>query len=218
MRYSNQVKLEEYRALLEEHRKNRGYIFGSPIIALGVTAAAMQFYSKGKEGQFILAVAIFIICYSLWFLGNRLRSDARIVSYIQLVHEGEFISKWVGWETLLRQYRIWIYTHEKKGDLEELRSKKIVEEAIPRALLFYPAIWTLYTVLVIAACVLTIIKSFPLTLDETVVGFVTAIVATVLFLYYSLGSLHPKRLNSVYELERATWICILEKGTGMVEK
>lgn len=98
MHDNEQLKLEEYRSLQEEHRKNRGYIFGSPVLVLGIVAAGIEYSTKtGLENPLISAILIFIICYSIWFLGNRLQSDARIVSYIHLVHEGEYQSNWMGW-------------------------------------------------------------------------------------------------------------------------
>jgi hypothetical protein len=209
MTHTDQVKLEEYRALLEEHRRNRGYIFGSPVVVLSIVAAVIEYANKAREDQFILSVSIFIITFSLWFLGNRLRSDARIVSYIQLVHEGEYISRWIGWESILRQYRIWMETH--KEDLEKLQDNKKDPKAIPCALMFYPAILSLYSVLVLSTVTLIIIKSIPISFDKTIIGFIFAIASALLFLYYALGPMRPRRLNAVYEVERANWLCIFEE-------
>ena len=38
------IRLEEYRSLLEEHRKNRSYIFERPILILGMLTVAMLYF------------------------------------------------------------------------------------------------------------------------------------------------------------------------------
>lgn len=147
------IRLEEYRSLLEEHRKNRSYIFERPILILGIVAVAMQYFYESTIGQIVLACLIFILCFNLWFIGNRIRSDARIVAYIQLVHEGELRAEWLGWENTLRLYRTWMMRHNKTGDLETLRSKKLNPEAVPDRIVFYPAIWLLHFVLILSIVV-----------------------------------------------------------------
>lgn len=142
------IRLEEYSSLLEEHRKNRGYIFERPIIILGIIAVASQYFFESIIGHFVAAILIFVLCFNLWFIGHRIRSDARIVAYIQLVHEGELRSKYFGWENALRQYRIWIKNHKSNGDLEKLRLKYFDSEATQDRIVFYPAIWLLHCVIV----------------------------------------------------------------------
>ena len=142
------IRLEEYSSLLEEHRKNRSYIFERPIIILGIIAVASQYFFESIIGQFVAAILIFVLCFNLWFIGHRIRSDARIVAYIQLVHEGELRSKYFGWENALRQYRIWIKNHKSNGDLEKLRLKYFDSEATQDRIVFYPAIWLLHCVIV----------------------------------------------------------------------
>lgn len=216
MHDNEQLKLEEYRSLQEEHRKNRGYIFGSPVLVLGIVAAGIEYSAKtGLDNPLIFAILIFIICYSIWFLGNRLRSDARIVSYIQLVHEGEYQSKWMGWESILREYRIWYHTHQEKGDFKTLQEEKLDKDAIPSALMFYPAIWLFYILLVLSIVALVIFKiidvlKLPAGLHSThIVSAAATVIATGYFFYYAFGKLYPEHLNAVYERERANWLCIL---------
>ena len=223
-----EIRLEEYRSLLEEHRKNRSYIFERPIIILGLVAVAMQYFYESTIGGFGLAGLIFILCYNLWFTGNRLQSDARIVAYIQLVHEGELRAEWFGWENALRQYRIWTALHTRAGDLETLRSKKLELEifhatkldpkVIPRGLMFYPAIWVFHFVIVLLTFVVTLIMWFP---SKTVLGSVglgATLVAVIIFLIYAFGSLRPTRLNASIELERATWLCVFKESHSDREK
>ena len=77
--------------------------------------------------------------------------------------------------------------------------------------MFYPAILTLCSVLVLSTITLTIIKGIPISFDKSIIGFIFAIAAALIFLYYALGPMRPRRLNAVYEVERATWLCIFEE-------
>jgi|GEM_PF-2861872 len=213
MNYSEQLKLEEYRSLLEEHRKNRAYIFERPIIILGLAAIAIQYSYKLAIGQFVLAGLIFILCYNPWFTGNRLQSDARIIAYIQLLHEGKLKSRWIGWESSLREYRIWNEKHKKNGDLKTLKKQKLDKSAIPSRLMFYPAIWTLHFGIVSLAFIVTAITlkwSSLLSIDK-VAGPIATCIATAIFMYYAFIELYPSQLREKIELERATWLCVFEE-------
>ncbi len=218
MAYSDEIKLEEYRALQEEHRRNRSYIFGSPLLVLGAVAAGLEYSGKkdsGESGLFVLSVLIFVITFSLWFLRNRLKSDARIVSYIQLVHEGQLKAQWKGWESMLREYRIWIQKRNDAKDLATSRDKWIEQDAVPCALMFYPAIWTLYIILVLAVSALISIKAIPLfnqtqLISPLWVALATALCAVIVFFSYASKSMRPGKLNAVYEEERATWLCVFD--------
>lgn len=204
------IRLEEYSSLLEEHRKNRSYIFERPIIILGIIAVASQYFFESIIGQFVAAILIFVLCFNLWFIGHRIRSDARIVAYIQLVHEGELRSKYFGWENALRQYRIWIKNHKSNGDLEKLRLKYFDSEATQDRIVFYPAIWLLHFVIVFFILFVTLTEWFSSTTVMTSIGMSAIIVAIIIFLIYAFGSFNPKLLKDSIELERATWLCVFE--------
>lgn len=206
-----EIRLEEYRSLLEEHRKNRSYIFERPIIILGIVAATMQYFYESTIGQFVLAGLIFILMFNLWFIGHRIRSDARIVAYIQLVHEGELRTKYFGWENALRQYRKWMMHHKKTGDLELLRLKKLDSEAVPDRIVFYPAIWLLHFVLVLLTFIVTLAGGYPFKTVIASLGINAISVAAIIFMIFAIGFYNPKQLKVSIELERATWLCVFEE-------
>lgn len=116
------IREEEYISLREEHEKNRSYMFERPLIVLGIIAASTQYllsslFPKSLQELevvqnvrwipliIILPAFIGILYYNLVFVSQRLKSDARIVAYIQLFHENELFNQWIGWETSLRFYR-----------------------------------------------------------------------------------------------------------------
>lgn len=211
---SKQIRIEEYRSLQEEHRRNRSYVFERPIIILGIVAIAMQYFYESTIGIFVLAFLIFLLCFNLWFTGNRLRSDARIIAYIQLIHEGELRTKWFGWENALREYRLWVTHHTKTGDLEQLLSKNLDPETIPTSSRFYPAIWLLHVILVLSIFIISLMKWFLPKTIQNILEVVPSLAATIVFIFYAFGSLRPTKLNTGIELERATWICVFEESSS----
>jgi hypothetical protein len=43
--------------------------------------------------------------YNLWFTYNRLQSNARIISYLQVVYTPDGFDRWLGWEAALLSFR-----------------------------------------------------------------------------------------------------------------
>lgn len=203
------IRIEEYRSLMEEHQKNRSYIFERPIIILGALAITIQYFYESAIGLFVLAGLIFILLFNLWFIGNRIKSDARIIAYIGLVHEGDLRRKYFGWENALRHYRIWMSKNKKIGDLEKIRSKRLNPE-VPD--IFLPVgIWLLHIFLVILIFIVAFARWYT---SETVLislGMAVISLATLIFMFFVLWVYSPKKLRVSIELERATWLCIFEE-------
>jgi len=225
MSVKDDIKLEEYRSLLEEHRKNRSFLFERPLTILGLVAAAMSylFYRSDVEfdvGLFVLAGLMTILCFNLWFTGNRLHSDARIVAYMQLVHEGDPLVKWIGWENSLRDYRKWMFLDNSPvTPLNKLS---------PLKGFMYPATWWLHSIFVFIILAVALIKGYPtivdlhsvlvaggnldydLVLAGVGVGF--NFIAALFFSISAFGSLRPSNLNASIELEREIWIRVFDKN------
>jgi hypothetical protein len=109
----NETQVEEYRFLREELKGNRKLVFERPLIIAGATFAAAFTVSKhGLLGVIPLPFLI-VLVFNLWFTLNRLQSSARIIAYLQLIHEGSVAKRWIGWETALRKHREWQFTHQK---------------------------------------------------------------------------------------------------------
>jgi hypothetical protein len=208
------IKIEEYRSLLEEHRRNRSYIFERPIIVLGLIAIAIQYVYGSPIGQFVLVALIFILCFNLWFTGNRLLSDARIVAYIHLIHEGELKSKYFGWESALREYRKWNKIHTRLKDKDNLVKEKINPDYIPDKLMFYPAIWFFHFCIVLLILVITSLSWWDSKTAISSVGLGLSIIATLFFIAYAMGRFHPNRLKGSIEVQREIWLCVFEELQG----
>ena len=117
---------QEHQALRLEMAANRRFIFERPvlIITAGI-AGLLGFFGIEKVTPDILifttALAIpylAVLWFNLWFTANRLQSNARIVAYIQLIHEPGVLTgpgsrhaasspryPWIGWENALRKWR-----------------------------------------------------------------------------------------------------------------
>jgi hypothetical protein len=116
MNRSMDTRLEEYKFLRQEHENNRKYVFERPlIIVVGMLTATLSFNGTGADILRLLPILLLaVLWFNLWFTYNRLLSSARIVAYIQLVHETKKPISWIGWESALLAYREWISTSPKE--------------------------------------------------------------------------------------------------------
>jgi len=203
--------------------------FRTIIITLGVIVAAMAAVTRfggisnvdgtngitsttqigADMGLFISAGLVFILGFNLWFIGNRLQSDARIVAYIQLVHEGRFKDRWFGWENALREYRT---IFKDKGAATSHR--------------FYPMIWASHIIFVLLALlvsfiILNIIGEFGGSKGYISIGNQNVqlsslsegalLVALVFFAIYAF-KFRPQNLSTRIELERDRWKEVLGRA------
>jgi hypothetical protein len=113
------IQSEEYKFLRQEHENNRKFIFERPLLIVGATFAS-AITINDKSLLLLLPLPFLALLYfNIWFTHNRMESSARIVSYLQIVHEGVSKYKWIGWENAVRLYRKWIYVSRKnKNELQ----------------------------------------------------------------------------------------------------
>lgn len=109
----------ELRFLRAEMELNRKYIFERPllIVAGGITAGG----ALAKMVGFHVLPVLFIVLmgYNLWFTYNRVQSNARIISYLQLVHTPAGASRWIGWEAGLREFRMEDFPRDVRAPLSD---------------------------------------------------------------------------------------------------
>jgi hypothetical protein len=162
--------------LRDELAQSRKYVFERPLVIAGVGIAL----STGAGAQYSAVwPALFagLLLFNYWFMVTRVRSSCRTVAYIQVVLEGD--TGWRGWETSLREYRIWNnIDHEAKMRMVEREWNK---EAVPRALMFnYGPIYLMHVVLVVlclvVGCLLTIGEPDPMNIVATVALVLVAVV------------------------------------------
>ena len=97
---------DEYKILRGELETNRKFVFERPLLITAASIVALP-----KLVDILMAIGMFasffiiLFFYNLWFTANRLRSNARILGYLRVVHEGPKRNSWIGWESALLKYR-----------------------------------------------------------------------------------------------------------------
>jgi len=98
--------LHEADALRAEMAVNRKFIFERPLIIVTAGFVGVLTLSDTAWAVLLMIPVLGILLFNLWFTANRLRSSARIVAYLQLVHEPNGRCPWIGWENAVRLWRI----------------------------------------------------------------------------------------------------------------
>jgi hypothetical protein len=190
---------QEYDTLRDELSQSRKYVFERPLVIVGVGAALLT-AERLQYGAALPALLTGLLLFNYWFTVNRLMSSARIVAYIQVVLEGG--TEWRGWETSLREYRIWI-----KDDPEvkkQIVESELNQRAVPDALMYYPPIFLIH----IAFVVLCLTVGFLLTINQPNATNVTATAVLVLlvgvFVRYC-WKWKPSKMRSLIERNIVIW-------------
>lgn len=201
---------EEYQSLRQELLESKRYVFERPLLIAAVGTAAMSAFRDIQTAPvpFIMAG---LLLFNLWFTVNRLQSAGRIIAYIQLQLEERRIAPWKGWETCLRDYRKWI----KRPRASKIVADQLDWEAVPDALLYYPAIYQLH----IGIALLALAASSFLALQSPTLASTACWVGTVLLtLGFALSAIYyrPAKLRTSIERNRVIWTHVL-KGDSLKE-
>ncbi len=218
---NEEIRTEEYRYLHDEHLKNREYVFERPLLIISVVIIAThyliqnQIFESGSDlSQSIQKLTgflflILVLYYNLAFISQRIGSDAQIVAYIQLFHEGDLAPAWIGWENSLRCYRKW-----KKANSKNIPSfLKIAtkDDHIYTHGWFYRFIYNFHLVLIFALFIILLITAHSI--NNILVGFliITGLYVSLSKDSYSLYSMHHSKSGRLLEEERAIWCAVCKK-------
>ena len=214
MSEKQEIRVEEYRSLHDEHMRNRSYMFERPLIILGVMLVAMQFIIDSSIGQFILAGFIALLYYNLSFIGNRMESDARIVAYLLLVHEPDSTKKWKGWENSLDTYR------QERDKIVKKITRKFKKDSLKsdrnQVFRFYPGIWWVHCVITVGILMVAIIRCFLVKESDPNSIYVYIGAGFVLVVFFLISwlvikyKLTPLKYDSSLETEKKIWEQVLE--------
>ena len=200
----------EYQSLREELKENKKYVFERPILTIVAIFAGAQFIDKHYLA-ILPVVAILLFLFNFWFTVNRLRSSTRIIAYIQTILEGDSKENWIGWETFLREQRVWLKKPlEKRKQLIKIHTQT---NAIPHALFYYPPIYYFHLLAVIVAFVFSIVFVLKSATVENIVAFIASIISTIIFIVYSI-KLPPRKMRGLIEEFRGMILSILEEREG----
>jgi hypothetical protein len=195
--------IQEYQSLRQELLESKKYVFERPLLVAALAIAALNAVEQASVAVVPVLLTAFLL-FNLWFTINRLFSAARIVAYIQLQLEERAGGPWQGWETSLREYRRW---PKKLGKLEAKRivDSELDKEALPDALMYYPAIYVLHigiACLSVASSVLILITRGPTWLN---VGCCTITVLLTAAALPYLRDHGPDFMKTTIERNRVIW-------------
>lgn len=199
---------EEYQSLRQELLESKRYVFERPLLIAAVGTAALGAFREAYA-PYAGAVPLFItglLLFNLWFTVNRLHSAGRIIAYVQLQLEERRSDPWYGWETSLREYRKWI----KQPAAKKIVARELDLEAVPDALLYYPAIYTLH----VGIALLAFVSSGLIVLRSSSPISVACLLATLLLVIGFMASAfryRPAKMRTTIERNRVIWRNVLDE-------
>ena len=190
---------QEYDSLRDELKQSKQYVFERPLVIVGVGIALLT--SEGVQfGAALPTLLAGLLLFNYWFTVNRLKSASRIVAYIQVVLEGGTV--WKGWETSLREYRMWLNKNRTVRD--KIVEAQLKKDAVPDALMYYPPIYGMHIVLVVLCLVASAaVTDNQQTLLNRAATFVL-LVLTILFAFYC-RKWRPSKIRLLIEREKVIW-------------
>lgn len=194
---------EEYQSLRQELLESKRYVFERPLLIAAAGIAALGAFREVQAAAVPLVMAGMLL-FNLWFTVNRLYSAARIVAYIQLQLEEPRIAPWRGWETCLRDYRKWL----KRPGASKIVDCELDSEAVPDALMYYPAIHRLHVgiaLLALASSSFAVMQSSSLAATTCSAGTFSLIA------WFSVHAVRyrPGKMRTSIERNRVIWTHVL---------
>lgn len=217
-------RMEEYASLRKELLQSKQYVFERPLLIITATIiASTQFNDINIFIAILPTVLIITLLANLSFTVNRMKSYSRIAAYIEVVLEPGSPVEWIGWETSLRESRIWCRKNLKKG--EDFSDWPVAEDDIaPRTMMFYPSILWFHIVLVILALgisaspLITELYFYqssamflPLLLRVENISLLVNVILAAGFAVLCIGSFNPRKLKNLIEIQRTIWLSVLPK-------
>jgi len=209
----NVDKSLEYSSLREEHHTNRKFVFERPLIIVGVALAAAYKIPDGTNLQFVPLPFLALLLFNLWFTFNRMMSSARIVSYIQIMHEEkEHKDKFIGWENSLRKFRKWCHS----GDGSHRKVKKNIKCNTPyRSMGFYNPVFIFH--IIFGFMGVLIVTLYPKGFNEGILSYegqeqYWGLANVLLFLVFFVFCTNywPTKLSKEIEVSRRVWMKVFE--------
>jgi hypothetical protein len=200
---------KEYETLRTEIHQGKQYVFERPILIITASIAFIQFVDNRYAIYFPLII-IGLLWFNLWFTINRMSSMARIIAYIQLILENSE-SKWFGWETSLRNYRIWL-----KQNRKSVAQIKIKDEAVYDNLGFYPTIYYMHIIVTIGVFLILAIFTFKNPECKNIIWSILTLVPLILFIGYAIMN-SPKKIKPQIEKNREIWKMVFNEWDKLAD-
>jgi cadmium resistance protein CadD (predicted permease) len=198
----------EYDTLRHELLEAKRYVFERPLAITALAAIGLQVFDKPQHIALPLAVSI-VTLFNFWFTVNRLQSASRIVAYIQLILEPTSKYTWIGWETSLLRYRMWLKSKGTRQANEYVDANVDLSRS-PTTTMYYPPVYYFHGAL-IALSVLAGLVQFA---QETTLWVRTLSLIPVGVGIWSLVYFRrwrPSRLRWSIERNRVIWQAALKE-------
>ena len=189
---------KEYEVLTNELIQGKSYVFERPILIITASLALFQFIEEQYAIYFPIVI-IGLLFFNLWFTVNRLESMARIIAYIQLIHEDNE-TKWFGWETSLRYYRKYLRIKRLK-----INKIKIEDSMIYDNIGFYPPIYWMHVILTISIFLALAIFTISNAECNNMIMSLLTFVTLIRFLIYAVVK-RPPNIKPNIERNRKIWV------------
>jgi hypothetical protein len=194
----------EYDVLQSELAQSRKYVFERPLVIAGV-GIALSTRADAQLSAVWPALFAGLLLFNFWFTVQQVRGSCRIVAYIVVVLEGD--AGWKGWETSLRQYRIW----ERSDHSSKMRNvdRELKRRVVPHAMLLsYGPIYLMHVALVALCLAVTCLLAVRETNTTNVVATVVLVLGAGVFARESWAC-RPSEMRCRLEREIVTWQYVL---------
>jgi len=199
---------QEYASLRAELLEAKRFVFERPLAIAALAAAGLQLADARVRIALPLGVALLTL-FGFWFTVNRLQSASRIAAYIEVILEPSAVYSWLGWETSLREYRIWLKSRTQK-EAREYVNDRVNTKAAPDALMYYPAIYYFHLMLIGLSVIAAVVQLGPSRSVWSVASAVsTAAVGAWSIPYFVRWN--PKRLSTSIERNHVIWTAVFQE-------
>ena len=196
----------EFNTLRDEISQGKKYVFERPLLVFTLSIGATNFIEINIV-SYLFAIVLSFAIFNLWITVDRLKSAARIVAYIQVVLEAKMCKPWLGWETSLRKYRVWM--KNRKDDNRKLVNEVNEDKNKPVSMGYYLAIYIMHWVMsifLIVGCFRAYVNSCGET--ENILLISVSVIVFVIFSYFSY-LWRPSEIVKLIEENRRRWILVL---------
>jgi hypothetical protein len=196
-----QTELGFLRAELDLNRK---YIFERPLAIVAGAFAAAATLEKLVGFDVLPMLFTALLGFNLWFTYNRLQSNARIISYLQVFHTPSNAAQWIGWEAALHKFR----------HFETVDPNLPTRPARQQVNRFYGPILLFHLIAAIAVTGFLLAQVYPAGIAFEHLGnvqrFVVILNGVALLALLVLGwRLRPATVRNTIDETRITWLQLL---------
>ena len=216
------LRIAEYTSLRKELLQSKQYVFERPLLIIAATGiASAQFNDINIYIAILPIIMIITLLANLSFTVNRMKSFSRIAAYIEVVLEPGSNVEWIGWESALRESRIWCRKNLKKG-VDFSKWPVADDDIAPRTMMFYPSIFWFHVVLVALALGISITplimelllvypsrSILPIIFNLQNIPVLITLLFGIAFAILSWTNFNPNKLKNLIEIQRTIWMSVL---------